>query len=260
MTMGLPILKCGNCEELKLGVHATALGLAALCGLYNAAAWLSRREQQSTRRRVEVFYNDEQRSFLGDHRWAVLATGRRDGSPQQAMVGYALDAEGRLLVSTRRDSAKWLNVLRKLEVSLTVPDGRVHLVVYGRAETIEADPDRAELSADVLAVVRGPERPDPSSIVPWLEQARVAVVPLRIGSGTRLKALEAMSAGRPVAFKPEGKVHFLPRAVAAGGDTVAALLETPAPDKVSRPAELWLDMLLREYDDLSPPHAHVNRE
>ena len=45
MTTGLPILKCGNCEELKLGVHATALGLAALCGLYNAAAWLSRREQ-----------------------------------------------------------------------------------------------------------------------------------------------------------------------------------------------------------------------
>jgi len=43
--MGLPILKCGNCEELKLGVHATALGLAALCGVYNAAAWLSRREQ-----------------------------------------------------------------------------------------------------------------------------------------------------------------------------------------------------------------------
>jgi hypothetical protein len=45
MTMGLNVLKCGNCEELKLGVHATALGIAALCGLYNAAAWLSRREQ-----------------------------------------------------------------------------------------------------------------------------------------------------------------------------------------------------------------------
>jgi hypothetical protein len=45
VTMGLGVLKCGNCEELKLGVHATALGLAALCGLYNAAAWLSRREQ-----------------------------------------------------------------------------------------------------------------------------------------------------------------------------------------------------------------------
>jgi hypothetical protein len=45
MTMDLKVLKCGNCEELKLGVHALALGVAALCGLYNAAAWLSRREQ-----------------------------------------------------------------------------------------------------------------------------------------------------------------------------------------------------------------------
>ena len=43
--MDLKVLKCGNCEELKLGVHALALGLAALCGAYNAAAWLSRREQ-----------------------------------------------------------------------------------------------------------------------------------------------------------------------------------------------------------------------
>jgi hypothetical protein len=45
MTMDLKVLKCGNCEELKLGVHALALGVAALCGVYNAAAWLSRRER-----------------------------------------------------------------------------------------------------------------------------------------------------------------------------------------------------------------------
>jgi|SRR5678816_2357437 hypothetical protein len=45
MTMDMKVLKCGNCEELKLGVHAMALGLAALCGAYNAAAWLSRRER-----------------------------------------------------------------------------------------------------------------------------------------------------------------------------------------------------------------------
>jgi len=45
LDLDLDVLKCGNCEELKLGVHATALGIAALCGLYNAAAWLSRREQ-----------------------------------------------------------------------------------------------------------------------------------------------------------------------------------------------------------------------
>ena len=45
MTMDLEVLKCGNCERVKLGVHGLALGLAALCGAYNAAAWLSRREQ-----------------------------------------------------------------------------------------------------------------------------------------------------------------------------------------------------------------------
>jgi hypothetical protein len=45
MTMDWKVLKCGNCEELKLGVHATALGLAAVCGLYNTFAWLSRRQQ-----------------------------------------------------------------------------------------------------------------------------------------------------------------------------------------------------------------------
>ena len=41
----LKVLKCGNCEPLKLGVHGLTLALAALCGLYNTAAWLSRRER-----------------------------------------------------------------------------------------------------------------------------------------------------------------------------------------------------------------------
>jgi hypothetical protein len=44
MTLPLPVLQCGSCERLKAGIHATALGLAAVMGLYNAAAWLSRRQ------------------------------------------------------------------------------------------------------------------------------------------------------------------------------------------------------------------------
>ncbi|MEA2684683.1 MAG: polysaccharide biosynthesis protein PslH [Chloroflexota bacterium] len=39
---------------------------------------------------------------------------------------------------------------------------------------------------------------DVPDMAPYFGAARVAVVPLRIGSGTRLKALEAMAAGRPV--------------------------------------------------------------
>src|SRR5439155_16908860 len=42
--MTMDVLKCGSCEPLKAGVHGTALGLAILMGLYNAAAWLRRRE------------------------------------------------------------------------------------------------------------------------------------------------------------------------------------------------------------------------
>jgi hypothetical protein len=44
MNKEISMLRCGSCEPLKAGVHATALGLSALMGLYNAAAWLSRRE------------------------------------------------------------------------------------------------------------------------------------------------------------------------------------------------------------------------
>jgi glycosyltransferase involved in cell wall biosynthesis len=53
----------------------------------------------------------------------------------------------------------------------------------------------------VVAIGRRPGitlHPDVPDVRPFLDRARVAVVPLRIGSGTRVKALEAMAAGRPV--------------------------------------------------------------
>jgi PPOX class probable F420-dependent enzyme len=116
-----------------------------------------------------MLYTDEQRRFLADHVWGVLATGRADGSPQQSMVGYVLDEAGRILVLTQAVTAKWRNAMRQPRVSFTVPDGRVHVVVYGVAEGIDADPERAELSADVLAAVRRTDRPDPGSLIGWLD-------------------------------------------------------------------------------------------
>jgi PPOX class probable F420-dependent enzyme len=123
-----------------------------------------------------IVYTDEQQVFLAEHRWGVLATGRADGSPQQSMVGYALDDAGRILILTQAVTAKWRNALRQPRVSFTVPDGRVHVVVYGSAEPIEADPERAERAADVLAAVRGTDRPDPGSIVDWLDADRRTVL------------------------------------------------------------------------------------
>jgi PPOX class probable F420-dependent enzyme len=123
-------------------------------------------------------------AFLRDHVWAVLATSRRDGSPQQSMVGYVVDDEGRLVVSTKSYTAKWKNALRQPRVSLVVPDGRAHLVVYGEAEAIDRDPERAELTADVFARLSGGTRPDPASIVDLLDEQQRTV--LRITPTSRV--------------------------------------------------------------------------
>ena len=114
--------------------------------------------------------------FARAHQWAVLATGRSDGSPQQSMISYMVDDEGRLVISAKAYTAKWKNAVRQPKVSLTVPDGRVHLVVYGEAETIDADPLRAELSAQLFGTLSGNPAPDPAAIIPMLdEQQRVVL-------------------------------------------------------------------------------------
>jgi PPOX class probable F420-dependent enzyme len=113
--------------------------------------------------------NAEERVFLDEHTYAVLATTLRDGSPQQSMVGYAVDADGRIVISTKAFTAKWHNLVRDPRASLTVADGREHVVVTGPVELISDDPERAELTADVFAVLTGAERPDPSSIIPFLD-------------------------------------------------------------------------------------------
>lgn len=121
-------------------------------------------------------WDPTQRAFLDGHTWAILATGRGDGSPQQSMIGYAVDEEGRLVISAKSYTAKWKNAVRQPRVSVTVPDGRVHLVVYGEAETIDADPLRAELTSQVFAALSGNEAPAPSSIIPMLDEQQRTVL------------------------------------------------------------------------------------
>ncbi len=79
-------------------------------------------------------------------------------------------------------------------VRQAIPD--VTLDIAGRRPT-----------AEVRALARRPGvrlRVDVADMGAVLAEARVAVVPLRIGTGSRLKALEAMAAGRPVAGTPIG--------------------------------------------------------
>lgn len=115
-------------------------------------------------------------AFLRDHVWAVLATGRRDGSPQQSMVGYVLDDDGRIVISAKSYTAKWHNAVRLPAVSLTVPDGRTHLVVYGTAEAIADDPLRAELTALVFGRLTDSDPPDPSTLTELLDEQQRTVL------------------------------------------------------------------------------------
>lgn len=73
-------------------------------------------------------------------------------------------------------------------VRALVPSATFHVVgrdVIPRVEALARHPG-VEIHADV------------ESVVPYLDRAHVVVVPLRMGSGTRLKALEAFAVGRPV--------------------------------------------------------------
>ena len=58
----------------------------------------------------------------------------------------------------------------------TVPDGRIHLVVDGEVEPIDADPLRSELTARIFGTLSGNPAPDPATIISMLdEQQRVVL-------------------------------------------------------------------------------------
>jgi PPOX class probable F420-dependent enzyme len=95
-----------------------------------------------------------QKAFLESRRWAALATGRRDGSPQLSHVGYVWDGE-HIIISVKSYTAKWKNARRQPKVALLVHEDRKQLVIYGDAECIDRDPERAQLTARVFRRLTG---------------------------------------------------------------------------------------------------------
>ena len=84
-----------------------------------------------------------QREYLNRNLLGVLATSRRDGSPQLSTIHFSLLDDG-IYVGAGRASAKWRNAGRDPRVALLVNEGARQLVIYGRAERIAADPERLE--------------------------------------------------------------------------------------------------------------------
>lgn len=120
--------------------------------------------------------------------------------------------------------------LRLLEISVDLhargQDHRLHLVGRGPGRRLK------EAAARVpQALVTG----EVESIEPWLAGASVFAAPLRAGSGTKFKILQAMLAGLAVVTTSVGArglgledgVHAFVRDGAGFGDAVAALLADP---------------------------------
>ncbi|MEX2376187.1 MAG: TIGR03618 family F420-dependent PPOX class oxidoreductase [Dehalococcoidia bacterium] len=82
---------------------------------------------------VEI--SEEQAAYLRERQVGILATSRKDGSPQQSMITYLFDGE-HIVISTVKTSAKHHNVRRQPRVSLLVPDGKQQVIVYGTAEVL----------------------------------------------------------------------------------------------------------------------------
>jgi len=84
---------------------------------------------------------------------------------------------------------------------------------------------------DLLTKAQAELIPNPLEMEPHLKGADLVVVPLRSGSGTRLKILEAMAAGKPVISTPLGAegLEVTPErdiAVASSAPEFASLVDT----------------------------------
>lgn len=115
----------------------------------------------------------EQEQILREERLAILATLRRDGSPQLTPINYVYQ-DGRLLISTTRDRAKYHNIRRHPQVSLCIlrPQGRPYVTVFGRAQIEEAD--IVEGTAEIFRGIS--DRPLPENFEELLRQQRRVLI------------------------------------------------------------------------------------
>ncbi len=105
---------------------------------------------------------DEARAVVAAQHHAVLATLRRDGTPQMSPVSATVDDQGRVVVSTRQAAFKVRNLRRDPRAWLCVlPDGFYGgrwIQVGGRARIVEL-PEAMEPLVDYYRSISG-EHPD----------------------------------------------------------------------------------------------------
>jgi PPOX class probable F420-dependent enzyme len=99
--------------------------------------------------------------FVRANHHAVLATFRKDGRPAMSPVTVGLDAEGRVIVSTRESAMKVTHLRRDPRVAVTVLNDRFYgefVQIEGTAEIV-ALPEAMELLVEYYRGISG-EHPD----------------------------------------------------------------------------------------------------
>jgi len=104
---------------------------------------------------------DEARDYVRSNHHAILATMRRDGTPQMSPVGCGVDDQGRVVVSSRETAMKVKNVRRDPRAWLCVFPDQFYggFVQVEGAVTVVSLPEAMDGLVDYYRRVAG-EHPD----------------------------------------------------------------------------------------------------
>jgi PPOX class probable F420-dependent enzyme len=126
---------------------------------------------------------EQARTIVREQHHAVLATMKADGTPQLSPVTVGVDAEGRVLVSTRETAYKTRHLRRDPRAFVCVlPDGFYGrwIQLAGTAEVVSL-PDAMEPLVDYYRSISG-EHPDWDDYRTAMERERRVMVRITLAS------------------------------------------------------------------------------
>ena len=120
--------------------------------------------------------------FLRSNHWSVLVARKPNGDPQTSPVNHGVDAQGRVVISSREPAYKVRNIRRDPRVSLCAFTNRFYgewVTIDGTAEIISL-PEAMEPLVDLFRQIQG-EHPDWDDYRAAMERERRVVIRVDIG-------------------------------------------------------------------------------